>query len=890
MAESPPPSQPPSKSENSDPQHPKPTSKSEDPPRNHQPQAPHTQSLPAESLVDLQEQLNPDEDQREEPQIVGDDQEQDDPEPEQEGMSVTLSHSSISDSHSALESKGNPPVSSVRRAPKRKKGLGKKSQVALEKKLQTLSQNFNPIPFVPAKSLDFSRHEELLKRLGLWDFAHIEFDRNLRADLIAKLIVNYTPKQRFFYVNDCRIGVNRADLGRALKLPGKKVAGDCEGEKFPPEFLSFLDEFVSNWMLLHEDLWCMPTEVVNWTNLVKDGHPEKVDWAGLVWFMVEKELAQGPNLKDCYYASHLQQLIKVQKEELLRDDPKVDLTVEDDEDGDVKMLYYEVSLGRQRSVEKNVEDRDVQVAPMEIVGDADKMEKVDDAEKMEGRDADKVEKVEDVVRVENGGNGCDAVIADEVCKVENVGGTCNFGSAEEVCKVENVGGEHIVGSANEVHEVENVDDVHNGGSDIEDGKLENVEMAECVGNIENTDEHVENVDNADEHAENADNVDERVEILDNTESVEEEGKDGDMMDFGYCKEDEQGQWFLDGKNEGGQHFLQRCSVAGAKLSMEGGRQAELGEGMKHEDVQDEGHVEGFRIMQKGPLDGMSQANLMQDFETGQLRYSSADLGGQPPLQLMSSRVENNVMLGGPSMFNHAGKREIDHEHDIAHHALNDNHKKMRIDGSWGHHKASEFDVFMDQILHLIGKAKMAHEAEKEEAYDQGNVNQQFIAHELARKDNEIMQLKCKLDELERRRLADIHRLDRELYLMNSVINGYRSALKDTQRAFAKFRKCCAVPDEPIYKDAGSGGVVKSIMELEKERIKQEQERKALYCFLEETYRKHLKIYDIEWNELFVKVQSLDNRLMTAAGDLEQLKEHHVNREASGSAPNESEDP
>ena len=126
--------------------------------------------------------------------------------------------------------------------------------------------------------------------------------------------------------------------------------------------------------------------------------------------------------------------------------------------------------------------------------------------------------------------------------------------------------------------------------------------------------------------------------------------------------------------------------------------------------------------------------------------------------------------------------------------------------------------------------------------------------------------------------------------MNSVINGYRSALKDTQRAFAEFRKCCAVPDEPIYKDAGSGGVVKSIMELEKERIKQEQEGKALYCFLEETYRKHLKIYEFEWNELFFKVQSLDNRLMTAAGDLEQLKEDHVNRKASGSAPNESEDP
>lgn len=878
MAESPPPSSPvpphpPNKFQDLDSQNPNPSSESEDPSHTHQPQTPETLNPPAQIPVDLQEQPNESQDQREETLIVTDDleQEQDDAEEEQEGMSLTLSprpQSSISDTHSALESKGGyPSVSSARRGPKRKKGmarLSKKSKVALEKKLQTLKQNFNPIPFVPGKALDFSRHEENLKHLGLWEFAQIEFDRSLRVDLLAKLIVNYTPKQRFFYVDDCRIGVNRAELGRALKLPMKKSAGDCDGEEFPAEFLSFLNEFVSNWMLLHEDSWITPSEVVNWLNMIKDGHPEKVDWAGLVWFMVEKELAQGLNLNDCYYASHLQLLMKMQKEELFRENPKVDLTVEDDEDGDVKMLdSEEFSLGGQKLVEQNVEVSHGEdcvevshgqdcVAPLDVGGDANEVEKVDDTEKVEEvGNADKVEKVEDVDRV------------------ENVGGAQIVASVNEVCMAENVE------SAECVQNVVNADK-----------HVQNVDIAdELVQNADVAGEHVKNVDVIDDCVENVDTVDEHVEVFDNNENVEDESN---MMDYSFCKGQEQGNWLLEGKNDGGQHFLQRCNVGDAKLSIEDSRQDGVGKGIKHEDVEDDGHVEGFRIMQKGPLDGISQANLMHAFEVGQLQYPSSDLGGQTSLELMSSRVENNVMLGGPSMFNHVGKREIDHEDDIGHHAFNDGHKKMRIDGQWGH-KSSEFDMVMDQILHMVGKAKMVHEAEKEEAYEQGSVNQQFIAHEMARKDNEIMQLRCKLDEQERRHQAQIHRLDRELYLMNSVITGYRKALKDSQRQFAEYRKRCGIHDEPVYKDAGSGGVVKSIMELERERLKQEQERKIICYYLEEEYKKQMKDYELKWQELFDKVRSLDARLLTAAGEVEVVKEWIVKRKTCGSAENETED-
>uniref|UniRef100_A0A2N9I2F1 Cation-transporting P-type ATPase C-terminal domain-containing protein n=1 Tax=Fagus sylvatica TaxID=28930 RepID=A0A2N9I2F1_FAGSY len=67
-----------------------------------------------------------------------------------------------------------------------------KRRIALEKsqkKLAALVETLNPIPFLPSKTLDFQTHQKLLRRLGLWDFVHIDFDRALRADLLTQLIV-----------------------------------------------------------------------------------------------------------------------------------------------------------------------------------------------------------------------------------------------------------------------------------------------------------------------------------------------------------------------------------------------------------------------------------------------------------------------------------------------------------------------------------------------------------------------------------------------------------------------------------------------------------------------------------------------------------------------------
>ncbi|KAI3890009.1 hypothetical protein MKX03_025750 [Papaver bracteatum] len=256
----------------------------------------------------------------------------------------------------------------------RKKALNKKQQAMLIKKFEELRDNLCIIPFVPAKRLDFDKHEEILRKLQLWDFVHVQFDREVNLELLASLIVNYDRSARSSTVNSCKIMVNRADLARAVKLPVKKVtqSDDIDVGVLSAESISFLEEFVSNWILLHEDMWAVADEVLAWTKLIRDGKPQKVDWAAMVWFMVEKELAKGAKLRTCYYASHLQCLMRSQRSDLFKEEKRVEAKVEREVSVDIKMKNVEevqvndlenekdteLTLGKERNESKPQQVRD----------------------------------------------------------------------------------------------------------------------------------------------------------------------------------------------------------------------------------------------------------------------------------------------------------------------------------------------------------------------------------------------------------------------------------------------------------------------------------------------------------------------------------------------------
>ncbi|XP_068666340.1 uncharacterized protein [Aristolochia californica] len=226
----------------------------------------------------------------------------------------------------------------VRRPGKRKKPMSLKERTTVQKKLRLLKKLFQPVPFTPSKTLDFSKHEVLFKRLGIWDFAHLNLDTYIRSDLLVALLANYRQNTRCSVVHDFRIKVSRPDLARALRLPLKKDRAnlselqDSELEPFSEESLAVVENFISNYMLLHEeDTWMMPDEIMRWIRLVKDGQPHKVDFAALMWSMVEKELLQPLQTTEvfCYYASHLQCLLKSQRPEFFKEET---LLVEEDED------------------------------------------------------------------------------------------------------------------------------------------------------------------------------------------------------------------------------------------------------------------------------------------------------------------------------------------------------------------------------------------------------------------------------------------------------------------------------------------------------------------------------------------------------------------------------
>ncbi|KAL4293105.1 hypothetical protein HN51_043592 [Arachis hypogaea] len=229
-----------------------------------------------------------------------------------------------------------------------------------EPKTRFMTRTLKPVPFKPSKNLNFARHEKLLRRIGLWDFAHLEFDRHIRVDLIEQLVDSYEPSLRCGYVNGVRVSANRTQLGIALKLlPLKEEKGEIFGQVLEgldfAESVQFLEEFMWNWMVLDDDddddegVMVMPDEVLECESLIREGHFGKVDWVGLIWSMVEREMRE-VGLVKCYYASHLQLLIQVQCEELLKEVP---LVIEVDDE--FQEHNTELSSGNVKLQKKSIE-------------------------------------------------------------------------------------------------------------------------------------------------------------------------------------------------------------------------------------------------------------------------------------------------------------------------------------------------------------------------------------------------------------------------------------------------------------------------------------------------------------------------------------------------------
>ncbi|CAL1409168.1 unnamed protein product [Linum trigynum] len=655
----------------------------------------------------------------------------------------------------------------------------------IQKKLEALNENLNPIPFKPAKDLDFDSHEVLLTRLGLWDFVKLQFDASIRIDLVAQLIASYDPQQRGSFVNEARVRVNRADLARALKLPIKKDKFSSEtsaGEvKESEEAIAFVDELVSTWMLLHDDdTWLMPLEIHNMTRMIKDGNFERMDWAGLIWYMVEKELSDAPDLGNCYYASHLQCLIKSQKEYMLKEE--------------------EASSRKEIDFKEEEEDEDEEVV---------------------------VKTSEDVDHI--------MVVA----------------KAEE------------------------------GSIELSLGGMDNAAVGEGGGA-------------KDEHGSKDDAVPQQEQAV----MVFEESK--------VAVEEEHGQWLNSSVNE---NFLQQYSIVKAEDGMECEAEKKqevevddyaMKEPEQGEEVDDEESVEEMDFyhapQEHDALGSLASENLLGAMELAQAPLTSdmqqlhADLSSGE--FLAASRIDIEANPGNSSRFGTGNdlKRDIRHlddDDDIPHHAFD---KRMRTDDApWERKSSSETGMCVGQIQHWLEKLRVA-QMQKDQLYQEQSLNQQMLLNELERRDDTIQLLHKMRYEEQQKSQAEVYKLERELCMMGDLLEGYRRALKETHRAFSEYRAKFPSHEEPLYKDAGPGGLVLTAAELEKQRLMEEEEERLERLFIE----KKFKEFEEEWIDKFEGcrdgVELLGHRLLGGEKNVKLLMEMHLKKhkapQVSESAPTE----
>jgi hypothetical protein len=230
---------------------------------------------------------------------------------------------------------------------KLKKPLTEKHRAAAEQRLAHLRAHLllRPLesPAAGARALP-PPHEAALRALGLLDFALLDLHSDVpRPDLVAPLVAYYDPVCKRSFVRGVRVGVSRSDLARALSLPPKPSSAaaappDVDPAAVAPAVMQLLQDCV----LLPfqgDDMCILPQEVAAAEQAVREGSAHRVDWAGLIWGLVEKELLELPKRDEavCYFGQHLQRLIWAQKPSLFEAVDRGEAIPEASVDGDGEM-------------------------------------------------------------------------------------------------------------------------------------------------------------------------------------------------------------------------------------------------------------------------------------------------------------------------------------------------------------------------------------------------------------------------------------------------------------------------------------------------------------------------------------------------------------------------
>ncbi|XP_076907221.1 uncharacterized protein LOC143563608 [Bidens hawaiensis] len=227
------------------------------------------------------------------------------------------------------------------------------------------------------------------------------------------------------------------------------------------------------------------------------------------------------------------------------------------------------------------------------------------------------------------------------------------------------------------------------------------------------------------------------------------------------------------------------------------------------------------------------------------------------MDLFGSRDGSFMSHGGSSFYNNGGKRVMEPEEDIQ----MQNSKRIKTEEMWDE-KQNDIGFCFDQIQQLMQKAKMIHES-KERSYENVQYSQQIAVDQLQERHQILEMIIKSRDEELAKKHNEVFRLERELYLMSDLLSGYRKALSDTRSKFSEYRKRAQLKEEPLYRDAGPGGLVLSVREIEKQRLKQEEEMMKVQIIaknFEEECVYRLQMHSNRLSPMFDKLVVIENEV------------------------------
>eukprot|EP01018_Ginkgo_biloba_P000941 Gb_10451 [translate_table: standard] len=602
-------------------------------------------------------------------------------------------------------------------------------------------------PLISRQTQGNEKEEKLFEKLGLWEFAHSEFEQDLRLDELAQLVATYDPTARNSIVKGMTIKVSRGDLARALRISPKKEKNcleipDSQSAQSHPiencadEVTRSLLYFISARVLPGDDPCLITEEMVGFVESALKTD-QFIDWASLIWSRAEKELLQGKGLEKFYYAWHFQQLIKFQRPKLF--DKDLELCFEEGEPVMKTRTLHDLQG-------QNVDD-DTGVQESGVVVDQNQP-----ASSQQNPERPEI----------NSNQVGDAV---DPCRTEEHEENERLGDQKEKGTGENTTQSTLRACSIQGTETKESDERSR------DSRKSSAESEEEAGPVEVSSQvtHLLRPISAEHSLSETEkgillNSVGHIERPSSAEHALPEFEKGTMPNLVTPLEKPTAVEHILSQIENGMtsgpaaHFEKCTSVENLVSELERG--IPLNPIIQLEKPNSPGH-------------------LVAEIDKSTMLTSACNLERPSSAEHLWSGIEKMILNPGPSHSGNARKRETDEDDELH----SEPEKKLRSDIPWN------FDMCMGSIYEWGHRAQAMHMAEKEAVINRANMEIQHLSGQLQQRDYLIRTLQMGKQE-EQQREMEYNNLKVEFHLTNETLRGYIRAMEEARNTISFLQQQC----------------------------------------------------------------------------------------------------